>query len=324
MVNRIMNNDKVLEKSITIDAVIPVYKPGEEFDKLLERLQKQKRKLEHIFLMHTEDGTDLSWAEEKYENVKVLSVKKEEFDHGATRDKGIRNSNADVVLCMTQDAIPVNSYLTMNLVQALLMDDEVVVAYGRQVPKNDCEILERYTRKFNYPEESRIKSAEDLKELGIKTYFCSNVCAAYRREKYEEMGGFEKNTIFNEDMIFAAKVIENGFKIAYEANALVIHSHNYSNIQQLKRNFDLAVSQTQHPEIFERVKSESEGIRMVMETAKYLIKKGHLFLIISLVLKSGCKYLGYQLGKHYRILPESFIIRVTMNPGYWRKSKNQR
>ena len=72
-------------------------------------------------------------------------------------------------------------------------------------------------------------------------------------------GGFEDPTIFNEDMIFAGKRILAGDKVAYVAEAKVIHSHNYTGSQQFHRNFDLAVSQAQHPEVFEGVPSEGEG-----------------------------------------------------------------
>ena len=73
-------------------------------------------------------------------------------------------------------------------------------------------------------------------------------------------GGFEKKAIFNEDMIYAAKVIENKQKVYYNAKARVIHSHNYNFAQQFHRNFDMAVSQAQHPEIFRKVSSEKEGM----------------------------------------------------------------
>ena len=76
---------------------------------------------------------------------------------------------------------------------------------------------------------------------------------------------------FNEDMIFAGKRIYAGDKVAYVAEAKVIHSHNYTGRQQFHRNFELAVSQAQHPEVFEGVPSEGEGIRMVKATAKYLV-----------------------------------------------------
>ena len=108
-----------------------------------------------------------------------------------------------------------------NLIEQLTepLRDQVAVSYARQLPREDCAPVECYTRDFNYPAQSRIKSAEDLKTLGIKTFFCSNVCAAYRREIYEELGGFVKHTIFNEDMIYAAKAVEAGYAIAYAADA---------------------------------------------------------------------------------------------------------
>jgi rhamnosyltransferase len=179
-------------------------------------------------------------------------------------------------------------------------------------------VLERYTRSFNYGPQSRIKTADDLPELGIKTFFCSNVCAMYRREAYVELGGFERHTIFNEDMIFAGKLIQHGKAVAYCADAQVIHSHNYTGIQQFHRNFDLGVSQAEHPEIFASVKSESEGIRMVRQTAAWLWKSHRPYLLPSLIWQSGWKYLGYQLGRHYRSLPGMLIRCFTMNREYWR------
>ena len=59
---------------------------------------------------------------------------------------------------------------------------------------------------------------------------------------YEALGGFSRRTIFNEDMILAGQMVQAGYKVAYAAEARVIHSHNYSGLQQFHRNFDLAVS----------------------------------------------------------------------------------
>ena len=184
---------------------------------------------------------------------------------------------------------------------------------------SDAEILV-YTREFNYPKTSRLKSKEDLSKLGIKTYFCSNVCAAYQKDVYERLGGFVRKTIFNEDMILAGRMIQAGWKIYYAADAKVIHSHNYNCRQQFHRNFDLAVSQADHPEIFEGVPSEGEGIRLVKDTAKYLLKSGRPWLLVSLVCKSGWKYIGYKLGKNYKKLPRWLILKCTMNPRYWRET----
>ncbi|MBD9014077.1 MAG: glycosyltransferase family 2 protein, partial [Lachnospiraceae bacterium] len=197
--------------------------------------------------------------------------------------------------------------------------EAVIMAYARQLPAADCALIERYTRSFNYPDTPSVKTKADLPKYGIKTFFCSNVCAMYRASTYQKLGGFEKKTIFNEDMIFAGKIILNGGSIAYVPTARVIHSHNYGNLEQLHRNFDLAVSQAEHPEIFALASSESEGMKLVKQTAGYLVKSGHPWLLPELVVKSGFKFIGYRLGKAYRKLPESLVKRLSMNKNYWEK-----
>ena len=143
------------------------------------------------------------------------------------------------------------------------------------------------------------------------------MCAAYKKDIFEKLGGFVERTIFNEDMIYAGNLIQAGYKIAYAAEARVIHSHNYSCIQQFHRNFDLGVSQAEHPEIFESVKSEGEGIRLVKQTFSYLIAKKKIWLIPGFIMQSGFKYAGYLAGKKYRKLPSGVIMWCTMNPSYW-------
>ena len=133
------------------------------------------------------------------------------------------------------------------------------------------------------------------------------------------MGGFTFPTIFNEDMIMAGNLIKAGYAVFYAADAQVIHSHNYTWIQQFKRNFDLAVSQADHPEIFKDVPSEGEGIRLVKSTCFYLIKKGRPWLFPQLVFSSAFKFLGYRMGKNYRKLPRRLVMKFTMNPDYWKK-----
>lgn len=303
-------------REYTVDLVIPVYKPDEKFDKLMKMLQKQTYPIGKILLMNTEKAYFPRKGYEKLPHVEVRHLTKKEFDHGGTRDSAASLLEGELILFLTQDAVPADEYLVERLVTAFA-DGQVAAAYARQLPDRDCKILEKYTRSFNYPKESSVKSAEDLPRYGIKTFFCSNVCAMYRRSVYEKLGGFEKRTIFNEDMIFAGKIIQNGGSIAYVAEAKVIHSHNYGNLEQLRRNFDLAVSQAEHPEIFSMAKSESEGIRMVKQSAAYLLKIRKPWLIVDLVVKSGFKYTGYLLGKSYRRLPEKLILKLTMNRSYW-------
>jgi len=304
-----------------VDLVIPVYKPQEEFVTLLRLIEKQSVKVHKIILMNTEkeywDEFLTQYKEvEGYENLEIHHISEEEFDHGNTRNQGISYSDAEYILLMTQDAIPEDDFLVERLLQSF-ENPKVALAYARQLPKEDCKEAEKFTRSFNYPPESRMKSKEDIETLGIKAFFCSDVCAMYKRETFDKLGGFIKKTIFNEDAIFAGGAIKKGYYVAYNADARVIHSHNYSNMEQFRRNFDLGVSQKQHPEIFEGIKSESEGIKLVKKTISHLWKNQYKRQILPMIIQSGFKFLGYKFGKNYTKLSKNFVLKCSMNKSYW-------
>ena len=301
-----------------VDVIIPTYKPEKEFAELIHRLQQQTYAIRKIIIINTETGIFPEKLETEPYPIEVIHIKPKDFDHGGTRNMGASISKADIVLYITQDAMPADEHLIEEFIKVFEAHSDIGVAYGRQLPKNDCNIIERFTRRFNYPEKSRIKSKSDLNELGIKTFFCSDVCAAYRRNYLLGAGGFEDPTIFNEDMIFASHLIEAGKKIAYAADAKVWHWHNYTAKDQLKRNFDLAVSQVDAGGLFTQVKSESEGIRLVKMTLKHFIKKGQFYYIPKIITQNGAKYIGYRLGKNYKKLPKKWILKISLNPWYWK------
>ena len=305
-----------MENNRTVDVLIPTYKPDQRCVQLIKRLLNQSVRVHRIYLIDTDSGIFPKELNTLSDKIKICRISPEKFDHGGTRAMGAEMSEAEILVYMTQDAMPADEFLIENLL-AGFSDEKVAAVYARQLPAPDCHFIERYTREFNYPRVSRLKSKEDLAKLGIKTYFCSNVCAAYRKDVYKKLGGFVKKTIFNEDMILAGNMIQNGWKIYYAADARVIHSHNYNALQQFHRNFDLAVSQADHPEIFDGVPSEGEGMRLVKDTAKYLFKSKKPWLLLPLVWKSAWKYLGYKLGKNYKKLPKWLVLKCTMNKRYW-------
>lgn len=301
----------------TVNVIIPTYKPGGQLNKLIQRLREQSYPVKKILIMNTEEGF---FPKTGYENEPWLEVHHlpiEEFDHGGTRHRAAILADCDLMLFMTQDAAPADNRLIENLVRAF-KDEMVWAAYARQLPKADCREVERWTRQFNYPDRDSVKSKGDLPVYGIKTFFCSNVCAMYRKDKYMELGGFEKRAIFNEDMIYAGNIIRSGGSIAYVSQAKVYHSHNYGNLEQLHRNFDLAVSQADHPEIFRMVSSESEGIKLVKQTMAHLCKTHKPWLIPGFIINTCFKYMGFLLGKSYKKLPKAMINKLTMNRSYWR------
>ena len=314
----------------SIDIIIPTYKPDATFEKLISRLQRQTVKPQRILVINTEEAL---WEQAEFDKspfvfgtlagmkMELYHIRKEEFDHGGTRAWAAGKSQAEYLMFMTQDAMPADQYLIERLLRTMTQDPMIGAAYARQLPTADCGMIERYTREFNYGENSLIKTAEDIPQMGIKTFFCSDVCAMYRRNIYLSVGGFVRHTIFNEDMICAGTMIQKGYKVAYAADARVIHSHNYTAMEQFHRNFDLGVSQAEHPEVFEGVPSEGEGIRLVKKSMAYLVRTGHIWLIPGLFFQSASKYAGYFLGKRYQKLPEKLILSCTMSPYYWKKRR---
>ena len=302
----------------TVDVIIPAYHPGKEFATLIKRLEKQSVPIHRIIVMNTEESMWNKEWEKLSDVMEIHHLAKSEFDHGGTRAQAAELSDADVMIFMTQDAMPADRELLAELLKALEQDENIAAAYARQLPNAECSFVERYTRAFNYPDRSVVKTKKDMDQYGIKTFFCSNVCAAYKKDIYQKQGGFVRRTIFNEDMIYAGNLIQAGYGIAYAADAKVIHSHNYSCMQQFHRNFDLGVSQAEHPEIFASVKSEGEGIRLVKQTFRYLLSRGKIWLIPGFVMQSGCKYAGYLAGKKYQKLPRRVVMWCTMSPYYWK------
>lgn len=302
-----------------VDAVIPAYKPGHDLRELVEKLLDQTVRLGRIIIINTDreffDGKEYLIAPA----VEVVHITRHEFDHAGTRDMGIRMSDADYVLFMTMDAIPKDNYLVEKLLSGFSRADNIAVSYARQLPKKDCNRIEQITREFNYPAQSRVQTSDDIKELGIKAYFCSDVCAMYDTSIYRSLGGFKAPAIFNEDMVYAAGALDAGYAVSYCADALVYHSHNYTGRQYYRRNFDLGVSQADHPEIFERFNVKGTGMQLVRKSLAQICRRGTPADIIRLVYYSGMKYLGFRKGKNYHKSSLKSCLKHTSDKEYWNR-----
>lgn len=319
----------------TVDVIIPAYRPGKDFSDMIEKLLGQTVPPAHILIMQTlEEGEGLlAVSQIRFDDgqafpgnrdkgmeetqIQVFPVRKAEFDHGATRDRGAKQSRADYILFMTQDAMPADERLIENLLRGF-SGEKIGIAYGRQLAREGADILEKMARLHNYPPEGRIQTRADVERLGIKTYFCSDVCAMYDRKLYERLGGFVHPTIFNEDMIMAFRVIQAGYGVCYAADAKVVHSHSYTCMQQFHRNFDLGVSQTQYREVFEQISSEKEGAGFAKNTLIALCKRMRFLKAFYFALNCAFRLAGYKLGRNYPRLSKKMILRCTMSPGYWR------
>lgn len=301
---------------MNVQIIIPIYRPDDKFLCLLRMIKKQS--LFDLPVLLIDSGQGGPYTDEiKGMNIRVRTIDSRDFNHGGTRQWGMELCpEADIYVFLTQDAILADERSIENLV-ATFCDDWVGCAYGRQLPHSNAGVFGMMARAFNYPSQSHIYSFEDRKQHGIKTAFISNSFAAYRKEAIEEVHGFPQNTILSEDMCVAAKMLLKGWRVAYAAEALVYHSHDYSVIQEFKRYFDIGVFHVRESWIQREFgKAEGEGKRFVITELRYILKHCP-YRIFEMALRDGMKYLGYRLGLCESKLKNSWKKRLSMTARYW-------
>jgi rhamnosyltransferase len=290
----------------TISVLIPTYN-AEKYIKtllnaLLNQVLEEDQKLEVIIVDSTSTDNTVSIIQSDYPNVKVEIIPNNKFDHGGTRNYLASLATGQYLLFMTQDAIPFDNYLISNLLKSF-QEKDVLISYARQIPKADANPLEVFARHFNYPPVNQVKDKSTIKELGIKTFFNSNVCSMYDKKTFEYFRGFPEKVILNEDMILASKVILGGYKVVYNAEAKVYHSHNYNLKQQFKRYFDIGMAFSNTSYLLDYASNEKEGFKMVKTQCKYLISKKLFHLILYSIIENGVKFIAYNLGKRHKFFP---------------------
>lgn len=297
---------------------IPTLNPGPYAQRLLAAIRSQTLTVTQILIVDSgsTDGTDAFWLDN---GISPLRIAREQFDHGGTRQRCVElHPEADIVIFLTQDAVPADGDAFRSLVDSFA-DPAIGAAFGRQLPRPEAGPVERHARLFNYPERDAIRSAADIPQLGIKAAFFSNSFAAYRVRALRAVGGFPAKTILGEDTWVAAKLLLSGWKIAYSCQARAIHSHGLGLVEEARRYFDIGVFHArEHWLIDELGRPEGEGGRFIRSELRFLAKIAP-FLIPSAFLRNVLKYLGYTLGKSENVLPVWLKRRLSLHKNFWNR-----
>ena len=302
----------------SLAVIIPVLNAEKYLEPLILSLQEQKRKADEILVIDS-CSQDNTVKVAKQLAVDILVLKPGQFDHGATRNLGVSSTKSEVIIFMTQDAMPANKNTIFNLIKPL-QHEKIVISYGRQVPCPDATPSEKFLRLSNYPPESIIKSAGSISSMGIRAFQNSDVCSAYKRREFEALGRFPEPVVCNEDMIMAARAIFAGYSVAYTADALVRHTHELSPGQLFKRYFDIAASLDLEPRIKEQAAAEKSGLDFFKKQLIFLRKQKKLSCLPRVVLETGAKYTGYKCGLKHRVFPAGLKKHLGMNRLYWSKN----
>lgn len=282
---------------LRVSIVIPTLNAAGEIGSLVRKLERQSLVPDEIIVVDSEstDGT-LEKAVSSSRLVRTIPILRSDFNHGLTRHRALLQSTGEYVCFLTQDAVPVDENYLRNLVRPMEADASIALVSGRQLPKPNARRFEQLVRNFNYSDVPSVRTKKDLTTYGIKTFFASDACSAYRRDAYLSCGGFsEVNT--NEDMLMAARFIADGWAVAYEPSAVVYHSHNLTPHQQFERNRQVGRFLREHQAALMDVSEMGEGGRLVKSVASQLLQERRIRELLAFAVDCAARLAGNRVGR---------------------------
>ncbi|MGI6217480.1 MAG: glycosyltransferase family 2 protein [Coriobacteriales bacterium] len=283
-------------KTAAISVIVPTLNAESEIAELLELLSEQSMRPTEVLVVDSESNDRTLDIARQFDFVTTYCIRRKEFNHGLTRHQAFLRTTGEFVCFLTQDALPTSDDYLKNLIEPMQEDETIALVCGRQVPKADARRYEQLVRQFNYPDSGNVRSIDDLDRMGIKTFFASDVCSAYRRDPYLKCGGFQEVDT-NEDMLMAASLLYAGYKVAYEPSAAVIHSHNLSFREQYRRNVAVGFFIEEHRGDLGGAKESGEGARLVKVVSGELLSEGKFAEVIRFGIDCLARALGNRAGR---------------------------
>lgn len=296
--------------------VIPTFNARRHWAPLQKALQQQGLSPHQVLIV---DSTSTDGTSElvKRAGFQLTTIPKNAFRHGATRQFAAELvPHAETLIYLTQDALPCGENSFQNLLSVFAQPD-IGACYGRQIFRAQADPIEQHARLFNYPDRSEVRSFESRRHMGFRAAFFSNSFAAYRRSALMQVGGFPGNTIVSEEVTVAARMLIAGRKVAYQADATVIHSHPLRLGQEFSRYFDIGVHHGRESWLLKEFGSAGgEAKKFLLSEARYLLEHQPTLLPLA-TLRNLSKWVSYQLGRHERLLSQQMKERLSAQPDYW-------
>ncbi len=224
----------------SVDVIIPTLNGGERFKELLKCLNSQDYQGNlGIIIVDSGSSDDTCGEARKYDNTKVFSIDKKSFSHSYARNLGAEKSEADILLFMTQDAVPRDKSFVSKLTAQLAKG---FAAVSCREDTSECPGL------FY-----KVSSMFYQKDIGI--YGTDRICVYHEGQSTDEI---RRNSALNdvsncisrelffkyryegdyaEDLLLGKKLIEDGHKLMLLGTTTVSHYHDRTPVYYLKRQY---------------------------------------------------------------------------------------
>ena len=300
-------------EQLTVSVVIPVINAAPYLPQLIPAILSQKAAVTEIVLVDSGSSDGTREAARRYDRTRVVSI--ERFSHGGARNLGARAAVGDIVVLLTQDALPRDADWLCALL-APFADPGLAAAYSRQVPTPDASPMEQYFLATRFPAGgTEIRRKQGSAPLTFEQVFFSNVSAAVRRDLLLKHP-FDDGLIMSEDQQLSRDLMDAGHAVAYVPRSVVIHSHNYSLGTVFRRYFDSVYSLTV---IFPRHSmgtSASMGLTYLGGECAHVARTSPLLLpyyALYTLAKTGGTVMGHFAEK----LPRWALRRLSMHSYHW-------
>lgn len=226
--------------------VIPTYNAGPVLEKVLNAATSQRTPWPFEILVIDSGSTDETLnIIAKYPDIRLHSIEKSEFNHGDTRNLGVKLTEGEYIAFLTHDAMPANANWLYNLVTSLDMHPKAAGAFGKHLAYPDAspytvrDMDAHFSNLQNYPlyldkdtNSGRFKARDEQWMQLLHFYSDNNSCM--RRSVWEKIP--YRPVKFGEDQVWADDIIKAGYGKIYAPRAIVYHSHDFEPAEHQERN----------------------------------------------------------------------------------------
>jgi glycosyltransferase involved in cell wall biosynthesis len=215
----------------TVGVVIRTLNESELIGRCIETLRGQQGGFELDVLVVDSGSTDSTLEIARERGARILELAPTEFDYSKALNLGIAQVRGDLIVSLSAHAIPVDEHFLERLT-ARFDDPNVAGVAARQLPWPDAPWQEAHRLQHQFTTASRVYSGEHSDEI-----LFSNAASCIRRSVWSA----EPFTLpAVEDLEWARRVAAAGWKIVYEPEAVVYHSHYEDPRARAQRLIDIS------------------------------------------------------------------------------------